>query len=99
MLPRNDTQVVSYDAQGRLLVEGVKGADKEGGYMTDIIIVSLLVLILCAEVVCDLLLLKVVSPKARAEPEEKSGVLNALVNAVNTKKKPDSWHERWEKGK
>ena len=76
-----------------------EGACKEGECMTDIIIISLLVLILCAEVVLDLLIVKIVPVKARAEPDEKCGVLGAVVNAINTKKKPDSWHERWEKNK
>lgn len=63
-------------------------------------IILLLVLILCAEVVCDLLLLKIVSAKARAEPENTpGGVLGAVVNAINNNKKPDSWHERWENNK
>ncbi|MBR5535750.1 MAG: hypothetical protein IKU60_03790 [Clostridia bacterium] len=67
--------------------------------MSDIIIISLLVLIFFALAAFDVLIWKAVTPKAREEPCNDSGVLNTLLNAAHKTKKPDSWHERWEKGK
>lgn len=62
--------------------------------MVNIIIISLLVLILIAEVISDVLLLKIVSAKARAEPQ-KSDTLPIVKKArvdINNK----TWHDEWE---
>ena len=66
--------------------------------MVNIIIISLLVLILCAEVVRDLLLLKIVPIKARAEPGESADLPVVKKEAraqINTK----TFHEKWEEAK
>ena len=66
--------------------------------MTEIIIISLLVLILCVELVRDVLLLKIVSAMARAEPDESVGLPIFKKEArvqINTK----TFHEKWEEAK
>lgn len=74
--------------------------------MTDIIIISLLVLVLCAEVIHDLLLLKIVAVKARAEPGRwgedtlpQSAELTAPSGRESNMKIKKTFHEKWEEAK